>query len=422
MKKFSIEQYRALDADAFEQRKSEVTKAIENFDGNGELTMDDLKEEVRMIKQDTERRNLVVETRNAKLSVVSAGAGKTIDSTTTHTVAPVNDREDIFSSDEYNRAFAAFVVEHRSMPSEIVNDPRYQARVNQMTAVVGTAVQGNVVPTNLQDKIIQETEEHGVIYAGVSKTSYPGGIEIPTMSMRPTASWITESKTSDDQKLEPDGKLVFSYYGMEVKLAESFLTQAVTLPAFQRKFVELAADARAALLDDAILNGTGSGQPTGITVDSRVKTSATLAEADMKTWAAWHSKFKKLIKKRYRGGSLIMNQATFDEFIDGMVDNNGQPVARVNYGIDGEETMRFMGIPVITVDDAIGDFASAKTGGVFAIYTKLSDYAINSALPLRTSTWNDEDNNVAKYKLLEWLDGKIINPFGTILLKKGASA
>lgn len=415
-------EYRSLDEQALDARRLEIAQAIDAFNGMDEnITLDMLKDEVRKVHAEIERRNLAMSARSAKLNAISQGAGKVIDSA--KSVIEVEKTSDLFSSDEYNRAFAARVLEKRAMPTDIVNDPQYQMRQAEFTTVVGTSVAADVVPTNLQNRIVIETQNHGELYAGVNKTSYPAGIEIPTMSMRPAATWISETKASDAQKIEPDGKISFNHYGLEVKLAQSLLAKQVTLEAFQSKFVELAADARAKALDMAIVNGTGTGQPTGITKDSRVKLACEFEQADLSKWAAWHSKFKKLIKKSYMGGSLIMSQATFDEFIEGMVDAQGQPVARVNYGIsDGSVSMRFMGINVITLDDVIADYASAKNGDVFAIYTKLSDYTINSSLPLRTTSWTDEDANVDKYKLLEWLDGKIVDPYGTVLLKKKATA
>ena len=62
---------------------------------------------------------------------------------------------------------------------------------------------------------------------------------------------------------------------------------------------------------------------------------------------------------------FIMNQSTFDVGIDGMEDKNGQPIGRTNYGINGEESYRFMGKTVETVEEA----ASADTpAAVFLLH------------------------------------------------------
>ena len=56
----------------------------------------------------------------------------------------------------------------------------------------------------------------------------------------------------------------------------------------------------------------------------------------------------------HRGGEIYLGDVTkidFDGYIDGMTDKNGQPIGRVNYGIDGGETYRFGGKEVITVEE-----------------------------------------------------------------------
>lgn len=424
--KYDAAKYRALDEEGFEARRAEVMKAIEDFAGDtDDLTMDDLKAEVRMLNAERERRELALQTRSAKIDQVRSGSAKPLGKTTNgrgiHAVEPT---DDLFSSEEYNRAFMGAVVERRAMPAEITHDPRYQRRDNEFTMVTGTQVQGSVVPTNLQDRIIQETEEHGQIYARVTKTSYPGGVEIPTMSARPTAKWITEDKTSDYQKLEPDGKITFAYYGLEVRLAQSFLSSAITLASFQAKFVELAAQARAEALDVAILKGSGTGQPLGIFNDTRVKTVVDMTAEDVNDWVQWHAKVKRPQPRLYRNGIYIMGQGTWDGVIETLRDSQNHPVSQTGYNpVTGEEEYRLMGKTVLTVDDSlIPDFESAAAGDVFAVFCNPADYAINSPLPLRAARWADEEDNLDKYKLLEWLDGKVIVPFGFELIKKKASA
>ena len=419
--KYTDAQYRALDAEGFEARKAEVVSLLE--DAQSGVAIDDLRAESEMIAAEAERRNTVASVRSANVAKVAAGAGNVVEraiDAPRHDIREVESTEDFFASDEYNRAFMGAMLTGEKMPEEIRRAPEYQKRADEYTMVVGTKVDGNVVPTNLMDRIVMEQKNYGQIYAGVTKTSFPGGVAVPTMSTRPAASWITEAKTSDDQKLLPDDNLTFSYHGLEVKLAQSFLTSAVTLSSFQDKFVELAAEARTKAIETAIISGTGTGQPLGITADTRVTNKATLTASTVNTWKGWHEQVKAKMKPAYRDGVFIMNQATFDAYIDGMVDSNGQPVARMNYGIDGEELDRFMGRKCLLVDDILPDFAAAESGAVFAIYMRLADYAINSSLPLRATRWTDEDNNLDKYKLLEFLDGKLLDPYGVITVAKGA--
>ena len=143
-----------------------------------------------------------------------------------------------------------------------------------------------------------------------------------------------------------------------------------------------------------------------------------MAATDVAGWAGWHKVVKANIPLAYRTGSLIMNVATWEQYVDGMVDENGQPVARVNYGVNGEELYRFMGKPVIVVDDdLLPDYdTAASTGAVFAVYMRLSDYMINSPLPLRTERWHDPNDARDKVRMVEYLDGKLVDPYGVMLI------
>ena len=163
---------------------------------------------------------------------------------------------------------------------------------------------------------------------------------------------------------------------------------------------------------------------TGILKDSRIpsENKIPLTAEDISGWEGWHKKVKAKMKVEYRDGIFIMNQATFDAYVDGMVDANGQPVARCNYGLNGEETYRFMGRQVLIVGDSfMKSFDDASNSDAFALFTKPSDYAVNSNMAMRAVRWTDEDNNLYKNKVQTIVDGKILRPWGTLILTKSAA-
>ena len=165
------------------------------------------------------------------------------------------------------------------------------------------------------------------------------------------------------------------------------------------------------------------GQPLGVTVDKRVPTAnvVTLTAEEIADWSAWKKKVFGKMKKSYRDGAFYMAQSTFDGYIDGMVDSVGQPIGRVNYGIDGAENYRFGGKAVETVEDAvITAYDDAATGDVIAVFFKASDYGINSNLEMKTVKWTDHDTNEVKMKTIMICDGKLIDANGVVIVKKGA--
>lgn len=325
-----------------------------------------------------------------------------------------DEEKDIYASREYEKAFMNYVQHNTPIPQEFRNE----------AAKSTTTDVSALIPTTLVKEIIREMKSYGNLYAKVRKLNVQGGVEIPILTLKPSASWVGE-EASEDQKIEAKTKLTFSYHGLECKIAMALLASAVTLDEFKNVFIKLAVEAMAEAIDKAIVNGTGSSQPLGITKDTRIPSAntITLTPADMASWAAWKKKVFGKMKKAYRKGDFIMAQGTFDGYIDGMVDANGQPIGRVNYGIDGGETYRFGGKTVETVeDDVIANYDDASTGNVIAIFADLSNYAINSNMQMTTVRWIDHDTNQEKQKVSMIIDGKLMDPNGVLIIKKGAAS
>ena len=312
---------------------------------------------------------------------------------------------------EYRNAFMDFVCRGVAMPMEMRTT---------------TADAGAVIPTSIMNEIVQNLESYGEVYSRVRKLNVQGGVEIPILSIKPTATWIsanTATSESEKQKLEAKTSVSFNYYGLECKISQTLLVNVTTIDAFQTLFVTLATEAIIKAIEIAIIAGNGSGQPMGIAVDSRVPSAnkVTMAPSEMASWDGWKKKVFGKMKKAYRNGCFIMAQGTFDGYVDGMVDKNGQPIGRVNYGIADGETYRFGGKEVLTVeDDVIANFDDASNGDVVGVFVNLKDYAINSNMELKVVKWEDHDTNEIKNKAILICDGKLVDANGVIVIKKGA--
>lgn len=322
--------------------------------------------------------------------------------------------EDPHDTTEYRTAFMNFVCRGVPIPAELRTD-----------AVTTTTDASAVIPTTILNEITKEIKSYGALYEAVRKLNVQGGVQIPILSLKPTASWIGETTDSDDQKIQANTSVSFSYFGLECKIAQTLLASVTTLDMFQQLFVPLATEAMAKALDVAIMNGTGSNQPTGVTVDSRVPTAnkVTLTPTEFASWADWKKKVFGKMAKSYRNGNFYMAQSTFDGYIDGMVDSVGQPIGRVNYGIDGAENYRFGGKNVVTVEDNIvKPYDTASTGDVVAVFFDPKDYVINSNLEMTVAKWTDHNTNTIKNQLMMICDGKLVDADGVILVKKGAAS
>lgn len=337
-----------------------------------------------------------------------------------------NKDADPYDSVEYRTAFMNFACSGVPIPAEL-------KKANKRTgdAWTTTSDASAVIPTTILNEMVKEMKTYGNLYQRVRKLNVQGGVNIPILSLKPSATWITAdtgTSESDKQKIRSNSSVSFNYFGLECKVAQTLLANVVTLDMFQQLFTQLATEAIVHALDLAIIAGTGSthNQPVGITADTRVPAAQiiTMPVESVVKWDEWKKKVFAKIPSAYRNGAFIMAQGTFDGYIDGMVDSNGQPVGRVNYGIDNGETYRFGGKEVIIVEpDIIKDWDSAtghaSTGDVIAVFCNLNDYAINSNLEMQAVKWVDNNTNEICNKVIMICDGKLVDPHGVVIVKKG---
>lgn len=321
---------------------------------------------------------------------------------------------DVYDSEEYKTAFMNFCTRGEKMPEKFRNE----------TAT--TANLAAVIPTTTVQEIIRELREYGNLYAGTRKLNIQGGVKFPVSAARPTAVWVGEG-ASDAQAMTVKDAVQFSYYGLECKIAQSTIARVVTYEQFQTEFVAGCVEAIVAALEKGILSGAGDAgsQMTGITRDSRVpkKNIISMTAAEMNSYSGWAKKVLAKIPKAYRRGCFVMAQGTYESYINGMVDADGQPIGRVNYGIDGAETYRFAGKTVETVEnDLLPAFDDAAEGEVTAVFLDLRNYAINSNMQMTVRRWTDENTNTEYVKVMLVADGKLLDPNGVLIIKKAGGA
>lgn len=375
---------------------------IRNDIAEAEAALASLPEEEPGAQEGGEARSVVPQ--NAELRNVSVlGAFRA--------AAPQQRSTDPFDTPEYRTAFMEYVCRGAAIPAEFRAD-----------AVTTTGDAGVMIPTTYLNEIVRKASSYGSIYAKVRKLNVQGGVAIPVLSLVPTATWIGETTPSEAQKIQANTSITFSYFGLECKIAQTLLVNVTTLELFQDLFITLAAEAIVKAIEIAIFKGTGVQQMTGILTDARVPAEniISLTEEDALSWNGWKANVFAKMKKSYRKGQFIMAQGTFDEVIDGMVDAGGQPIGRVNYGTDQGETYRFGGKLVETVeDDVITPYSAAAEGDVIAVFVDLSNYAVNSNLQMQVVKWIDQDTNEVKNKCILICDGKLVDPNGVLIIKKG---
>lgn len=329
------------------------------------------------------------------------------------------ENDDPFATVEYRRQFMEFCRSGKYTPEFRQMQPEFRTG-HEMTTTTDVAA---LVPSTILKEVIKKAKTYGQIFSRVRLLNIRGGVTVPILTIKPSATRIGEATPSDKKKVEAKTSVTFNYYGLECKVATSLLAETVTLEGFESLVVDLIGEAMISKTEKEVIAGTGDGQMLGITVDPRVPGTqkVTLSAEDFGRWDAWKKKvFAKMPLSYKAGATFLMASGTWEGYIDGMVDANGQPVARTNYGIADGPQERFGGKEVIQVeDDILSPYDDADKNEAVVIYCNLKNYAINSNLQMMMFRYFDHDTNEWIDKAILINDGKLLDPNGVVIVQKG---
>lgn len=301
---------------------------------------------------------------------------------------------------EYRTAFMNLILRRQPIPAELRTD------ANTLTTDVSS-----VIPTQLVGRIIERMDERGMILPLVSRSSFAGGIVIPTSATKPVATWVSEGAGSDRQK-KTTGSITFSHFKLRCEISMSLEVGVMALSAFESKFVENVANAMTIAIEKAIINGNGTSQPKGILKETPAATVTLKAKLDYADLIA----VEQAIPSEFEStAKWCLTKANFLKLL-GMTDTTGQPIARVNYGISGKPERSLLGRDVVIVP-----YATEIGSGNFGFLFNFSDYLLNTIYDLGISTKDDWETEDKLAKAVMSVDGKVTNA-GSLILVKQAQA
>ncbi len=425
---YDAAQYRALGAEALEKRRAQVAAELEG----GDTTTDKMREEVRLLREEEERRAsaAALRVRGAAQAIASnaviaaqTGAGPR------PAAAPQAD-VDPYDTPEYRDAFMRYVTRGVEMPAGLVRRSGTDTGTIVSTPTVTTGVPPQV-PTTMAKEIVSKMEQYGEVWNAVRKMNVQGGVVFRVLDLNPTATWLQKGDGKDElsvsaaQGVTNDATISFSFYELECRMSQSLLAEAATYADFQALFVPAVTKSMVKALEQAIVNGDGKGQFTGITKDARIANVVSMTRADLGSWAAWHSKVDAAIEPEYDNGEWWIAKKTWNKYIDTIADTVGAQIGYQYDPVSGKRAPTLMGKRVHLLSTSLlpdAEAATTATGSVVAIYGDLNDYAVNTqpGMPLSVVSWVDHDANQKKTKALMAADGKVLDPYGFLLVKLGA--
>lgn len=314
---------------------------------------------------------------------------------------------DVYDTVEYRRAFMGYVLRGTPIPAEYRAD-----------AVTSTSDVGAVIPTTTINKIVDKLESSGMIIREVTQTAYRGGVSIPTSSAKPVATWVNEGAGSDKQK-KTTGSITFAYHKLRCAVSITLETGVMALSAFESVLTNNVSEAMVKAIEAAIISGNGTGKPKGILAETPPTGQALSASAV--SYSDLVNAEAALPLAYENGAKWCMTKKTFMAYA-GLQDTNGQPIGRVNYGIDGKPERVLLGRPVILTDDMDSYSTTLTANKIFAFLFNFKDYVLNTNYGLTVKRYEDNDTDDEVTKAIMLVDGKVVDKNSLVTIKKVAAS
>lgn len=318
-----------------------------------------------------------------------------------------SENEDLTNSIEYRKAFMNYVINGTPIDSKFQN-------VDANTKVADA---GKLIPETVLSKIIEKMESTGMILPLVTRTSYKGGLAIPTSTVKPTATWVAEGAGSDKQK-KTIGSITFGAYKLRCAISNSLEVETMALPIFETTFINNVVEAMTKALEQAIISGSGTNQPKGILKETVAEgQNIDIAKADKPKLEQLENAEAALPLAYETGAVWLMTKKTFMAYAS-LKDSNGQPIGRVNYGIAGKAERMLLGRQVI-LNDYMSNYVDAPSADtIVAALFNMADYVLNTNLNMTIKRYEDNDTDDMVTKAIILADGKVVDKNSLVTITK----
>ena len=250
------------------------------------------------------------------------------------------ERDEILSTPEYRSAYL----------KKLQGKPLTEVEERALTTAANSA--GAAVPTQTLNKIIDKLRQTSALFPYINVSYVPGRLSLVVANAKNAATWKAEG---EDGTPADDTVVEVNLGGYElIKLVEiSAAAQAMTIDAFEDYISAEIGRQMAMAVENAVLNGSGSGEPTGI-LNGITWTDGT----NLVTVETAHSyddmvKALALLPTMYhQNAKFVMSRKTF--FNDVMTIKDGQDRPIFAYNPQDRLGYSVLGYPII-IDDFMPD-------------------------------------------------------------------
>lgn len=252
------------------------------------------------------------------------------------------------------------------------------------------------IPTDTLNKVIEKMEYIAPILGKVDLSFIPSNLSIPVENVTNDASWVAMGTASTDSA-DSIGTVSLAAYKLIKTIEIGADVSVMAIDAFETYLVNKLAKKMAKALENAIINGTGSTQPTGLLASGVITNTGTFTKAGM-TYTDLLAIIADLPDHGYRAGaSLIMPSGLFYSDVLPALTDKGSGL-----DVQAAEKMKVLGYDVVLCD---------RVAAGTVIFGNLSNYAMNMADGVKI----ESDKSVGfrsgstVYRAMALVDGKVTN-------------
>ena len=315
---------------------------------------------------------------------------------------------DVLSSPEYRSAFLKSLLNQQlTQPEQAAfNRMQTETRSNEFISTTDAAA---VLPTALLDEVISKARTMGGILPHCRSFAMPSKIAIPVMTPGSAAAWHVEGAAVDTDEAVPVS-VTFAGYEIVKIFSISVAARTMSITAFESYLVQELAACIMSTISNALVNGTGNGQGTGIltatgtTPTTYTKTGITYADI---------VRIMPLLKRGYAAGAMFaMSNATLYGQIYALTDQNKRPVFIQDAQADS--VGRILGFPVV-----VDDYIPADTI-IFGNFNYMA-YNLPAGIQMEKSTQSSFKSALIDYRGLAVADCKPIIDEAFVIATKAAA-
>lgn len=261
---------------------------------------------------------------------------------------------DVYATPEYRSAFYKNILGRELTRGERVAFNKALEMEKRTDAYVTSGNTPVIIPTQTLNEIISKARTEGGLLGHCRSFNMPSRVSVVVATPSANAVWNTEGAEVESEQpafteVTFDGYEIIKVFSMSAKV------KTMSVDGLESYLVDELTKCVLGTLENAIINGTGSNQGTGLEKGITWKSGTNLVSVASGKTIAYKDIVTAMakLKKGYGNGAVFaMNSATLYNSVYGMTDDNGRPIFIAD--AQGDTVGKILSKEVV-VDDNIAD-------------------------------------------------------------------